>query len=123
MKVVFDLNEDTDPNIVGEALLKLMNPKQRWGYLTMEVTTGAKFVEITKCAPLDPLYNYCEDEEEEYRTYPSYYYLQFPTGEELYVGLHWDGDGYLTFHNIREGWTVGNTDCKKQDHWSFENLP
>lgn len=121
MKLVIELNKDTDPNVIGETILQQINPHQRWGYMTRDTAKGIKFVSIESCPVLDPLYNYVEDEEEAYRTYPSYYYLQLTTGEEFYVGLHWDGDGYLTIHSIREGWTVGNTDCKKSDHWNFED--
>lgn len=120
MIVPITLGKDTDPNVVGETILQLINPTERWGYMTRETSTGAKLVPLDKCPQLEQLYSYCENEPDTYRTYPSYYYLQLSTGDDFYIGLHWDGDGYITIHNIAEGWTVSNSDCKKSDYWSFE---
>lgn len=102
----------------GEALMNYLNPDDRWGYSTREISCPvinekvpvnieSELIEATLCCGC-----YAKIEYESISKYV--------IGDgNLIVYLYWDGDGTIVFKHLKEGWILYNGDMKKSYGWKW----
>lgn len=109
---------ETDADLAGEALLRILCEDDRWGYSTrdfepalivqeLSVDLETDLVPATLCCGCFAKIEF--DKINKYKI----------VNRGFTVFLHWDGDGTIVIYHNSEGWLLYNSDCKKAYDWEW----
>ena len=119
MKLEVQIDKRANSDFVGELLLHLINPKERWGYWTHDMNSDwIESNEDPENFDLDIKTLCCGCEA---KTPQAYKAIQkyHNSNLNLDVYLYWDGDGTMVFHHLKDNWLLYNNDCKKPNEWEW----